>query len=101
MEAVCILFDKTPDWNESKKLLSQMDLMERLKDYDKDNIPAKFIKKLQKYYTDPRFVPEEIRKISTSAMSLVLYYSFPTFYNCVELNRSMFVVHVVASNGNV
>lgn len=73
MEAVCILFDKPPEWVEAKKLLSQMDLMDQLKAYDKDNIPSKIIKKLQKYYTDPRFIPEEVKKISMSAMSLCMW----------------------------
>ena len=73
MEAVCILFDRPADWGEAKKLLSQMDFMDRLKDFDKDNINPKIIKKLQKYYSDPRFMPEEVRKISAAAMSLCLW----------------------------
>jgi dynein heavy chain len=41
LEAVCILMDVKPDWGEAKKLLGASDFMERLKDYDKDNIPKK------------------------------------------------------------
>lgn len=73
MEAVCILFDRPADWGEAKKLLSQMDFMDRLKDFDKDNISPKVMKKLQKYYADPRFTPEEVKKISAAAMSLCLW----------------------------
>jgi dynein heavy chain len=73
MEAVCILFDKPPDWGEAKKLLAQMDLLEKLAVFDKDNIHPKIIKKLQKYYNDPRFVPDEMKKISNAAMSLCMW----------------------------
>ena len=41
LEAVCILMGIKPDWGEAKKLMSQMDFMDQLKDYDKDNIPPK------------------------------------------------------------
>ena len=41
LEAVCILMGIKPDWGEAKKLMSQMDFMDQLKDYDKDNIAPK------------------------------------------------------------
>ena len=45
MEAVCILLGVKPGWDESKKLLGDMKFLERLKNYDKDNIKKKIIKK--------------------------------------------------------
>jgi len=60
LEAVCILMDTKPDWGEAKKLMSQMDFMEQLRDYDKDNIPKKIITKVKKYYDDPRFTPGKL-----------------------------------------
>lgn len=41
--------------------------------YDKDNIDPKIIKKLDKYFKDPRFVPEEIKKQSSAAMCLCMW----------------------------
>lgn len=41
-----------------------MNFMERLKDYEKDNIPKKSIQALQKYIANPKFVPEEVKKVS-------------------------------------
>eukprot|EP00981_Chlorochromonas_danica_P000077 scaffold30_cov166-Ochromonas_danica.AAC.10 len=73
LEAVCILLDVKPDWSEAKRLLSQMDFMDTLKAYDKDNIPPRIIKKVEKYYKDPRFLPEEIKKQSSAAMCLCMW----------------------------
>lgn len=73
MEAVCVLFDKSPTWEEAKKLLSLMDFMDRLVLFDKDNVSPKIIVKLEKYYSDGRFVPEEVKKQSTAAMCLCMW----------------------------
>jgi dynein heavy chain len=60
MQAVCVLFGVKPKWEEAKKLLGQMNFMDKLKEFEKDNIPPKTIKALKKYLDDPRFVPEEV-----------------------------------------
>lgn len=73
LEAVCILMGEKPDWGEAKKLMSAMDFMTKLKDYDKDNIAPSIIKKLDKYYKDPRFVPDEVKKQSSAAMCLCMW----------------------------
>ena len=57
-------------WGEAKKLMSQMDFLDQLKSYDKDNIDKKIIKQVKSYFDDPRFLPEEVKKISSAAMSL-------------------------------
>ena len=86
LEAVCILMDVKPDWNESKKLLSQMDFMDLLKTYDKDNINPKIIKKVEKYFKDPRFIPEEIKKQSSAAMCLCMWVRAMVMYDRVAKN---------------
>lgn len=86
LEAVCILMDVKPDWGEAKKLMSQMDFMDKLKDYDKDNIPPKIIKKVEKYYNDPRFVPDEIKKQSSAAMCLCMWVRAMVVYDKVAKN---------------
>jgi dynein heavy chain len=73
LEAVCILLSVKPDWSESKKLMNQSDFMDLLKNYDKDNIDPKIVKKLKKYYDDPRFLPDEIKKQSSAAMCLCMW----------------------------
>jgi dynein heavy chain len=83
LEAVCILLDVKPDWGEAKKLLSQMDFMDTLKGYDKDNINPKIIKKVEKYYKDPRFMPEDIKKQSSAAMCLCMWVRAMVVYDKV------------------
>ncbi len=83
LEAVCILLDVKPDWGEAKKLLSQMDFMDQLRRYDKDNINPKVIKKVDKYFKDPRFLPDEIKKISSAAMCLCMWVRAMVVYDRV------------------
>lgn len=73
MEAVCLLFGKKPTWEESKKLLGNTKFLDLCKTYDKDNIPTKTIKKLQKYVKDPDFLPEKMESVSAAAVSLCMW----------------------------
>lgn len=86
MEAVCILMDCKPEWGEAKKLLSQMDFMDSLKAYDKDNIPPKIIKKVKKYFDEPKFQPEEVKKQSSAAMCLCMWVRAMVVYDRVAKN---------------
>ena len=83
LEAVCILLDVKPDWGEAKKLMSKMDFMDILKDYDKDNIPVKTIKKVKKYYEDPRFTPDGVKAVSSAAMCLCMWVRAMVVYDRV------------------
>ena len=73
MEAVCILLSEKPDWSTAKVILSDPSFMQRLKDFDKDNIDAKNLKKLQKYLTDPMMQTDAVRSVSTAATSLCMW----------------------------
>jgi dynein heavy chain, axonemal len=91
MEAVCILLDVKPDnkgdyWGEAKKLMSQMDFMDKLKDYDKDNMNPKVIKKVMKWYDDPRFQPELVKAQSSAAMALCMWVRAMIIYDRVAKN---------------
>jgi dynein heavy chain len=86
MEAVCILLEKPPDWAEAKKLLSQLDFMDQLRLYDKDNIPPRIIKKVEKYFKDPRFQPELVKSISSAAMCLCMWVRAMVVYDSVAKN---------------
>ena len=91
LEAVCILMGIKPDWGEAKKLMSQMDFMDQLKDYDKDNIPPKVIKAMDKYYKDPRFLPELVAKQSSAAMCLCMWARAMIVYDAVA--KGIYLVH--------
>lgn len=47
--------------------------MNRLINFDKDNIPPKIIKQIVKYYDDAEFVPEVVERQSLAAKSLCMW----------------------------
>ena len=61
MEAVCVLLGTKTDWDSAKKVLSDPYLMEKLVEYDKDHIPARVIREINRYYDEPDLVPDCIR----------------------------------------
>ncbi|KAJ3216110.1 Dynein heavy chain 6, axonemal [Dinochytrium kinnereticum] len=73
MEAVCILFKAKPDWEGSKKLLGDSQLMKKMQDFDKDNIPDSVIKKLKKYTENPQFNAESVEKVSKACKSMCMW----------------------------
>ena len=73
MEGVCILLGAKPDWDSAKKVLSDTQFMNRLLNFDKDNIPPATIKKIIKYYDDPQFTPEAVERQSMAAKSLCMW----------------------------
>ena len=75
-----------PTWDESKKLLTDTKFLESLETYDKENIPDKTIKQLQKYINNPDFVPEKVKKVSTAATSLCMWVRAMDVYNRVAKN---------------
>ncbi|KAK3272243.1 hypothetical protein CYMTET_19451 [Cymbomonas tetramitiformis] len=85
MEAVCVLLDikaaRIPDkesgkmvndyWEPSKKLLGDVNFMDKLKTYDKDNIPVKIIGVIRdKYTANEDFTPQNAAKASSAAEGL-------------------------------
>ena len=86
MEAVCVALDvkpaKVPDpagtgrkiddyWGPSKLLLGEKDFVDRLRNYDKDNIEPRIIEKLrEKYIADENFTPENAAKAASAAEGL-------------------------------
>ncbi len=83
MTAVCVMLDTKPDrvpdpsgsgkmiedyWAPAKRLLGDMKFLERLKKYDRDNIPPRIIDVIRKkFVTDPEFTPEKVAKASSAA----------------------------------
>ena len=55
-------------WGPSKKLLGDMNFLQLLLEYDKDNIPVSVMKTIrEKYITDPTFKPEIVANASSAA----------------------------------
>ncbi|TYZ58010.1 hypothetical protein PybrP1_003505 [[Pythium] brassicae (nom. inval.)] len=86
MNAVCLLFGAKQEWNEAKKLLNDMKFLDKLKDFDKDNIPPKTIRALQKFMADDEFTPENLSSISTAATSLCMWVRAMYTYDTVAKN---------------
>ena len=62
MEAVCLLMGQKTDWSDAKVLLNQSNFLQQLAEYDKDNIPEKKIKSIQKYMKMADFNPADVKK---------------------------------------
>jgi dynein heavy chain len=60
----------TTDWAEAKKHLSDMNFLQQLIEYDKDNISEKLLQKIDKYMANPEFLPEKVGKVSQAAQGL-------------------------------
>jgi hypothetical protein len=70
MEAVCVLLGRKPDWETSKKLLGEVDFMEQLLNFDKDNIDPKRLKNLAKYISLEEFTAETVGKVFNVCISI-------------------------------
>jgi len=87
ISAVCVVLKEPKlDWDYAKKeVLGNSNFIQRLKDYDKDNIPPAVITKLQKWIQDPEFTPDNIeKKGSKSCRSLCTWVRAMDLYNRVS-----------------
>lgn len=83
MEAVCILMGSKTDWDAAKKLLGDLNFIEKLKTFDKDNISPAILKKLSKYIADPVMAVEAVKKVSKAATSLCMWVHAMDVYSSV------------------
>ena len=96
MEAVCIMMGvkpkKTGDvgnkvddyWDQAKKyVLGDTKLLEKLQNYDKDNIPEDIINKVTPYVENPDFEPEKVATASGACKGLCLWVRALNTYNKV------------------
>ncbi|XP_078090943.1 dynein axonemal heavy chain 3-like [Mustelus asterias] len=84
LTAICILKGIKPEkkvdpngkaaddyWLPAKKMLSDMKFLESLKDFDKDNIPAKVIAHIRRdFISSPEFQPSVIKNVSSACEGL-------------------------------
>ncbi|TMW63012.1 hypothetical protein Poli38472_005630 [Pythium oligandrum] len=73
MNAVCLLFNEKQSWDSAKKVLSDVTFLDRLKTFDKDNIPAPTLKKLSQCVSDPSMSVDVVSKVSKAATSLCMW----------------------------
>ena len=72
--AVCLLLGKKESFDQGKKEMNDpKKFILGLKTYDKDHIPDKQIKKLQKYLKQPNFKPETVESASKAGKSLCMW----------------------------
>lgn len=98
MAAVCIMRDIPPDrvpdpatgrkildyWGPSLKLLGDINFLQTLKDYDKDNIPPALMAKIRKEYLPNKdFKPSVVAKASSAAEGLCKWIIAMDMYDVV------------------
>lgn len=71
MEAICVLFNLNKvDWDSALRLISEPNFVNRVLNFDKDNIDDRILTKLRKYTQKPDFTPEKVGKASQAAKIL-------------------------------
>lgn len=70
MEAVMILKQLEPTWAESKRQLGEMNFLKDLKEFDRNHISDRTLKKIAGYTQNPEFVPDKVGIVSFAAKSL-------------------------------
>ncbi|XP_057654894.1 dynein axonemal heavy chain 2 isoform X2 [Diorhabda carinulata] len=73
MEAVNILVGVEPNWDAAKKLLGGMNFLQDLKDFDKNHISEKTLKKIATYTMSEEFIPDKVGIVSFAAKSLCMW----------------------------
>ncbi|XP_075210256.1 dynein heavy chain 2, axonemal kl-2 [Lycorma delicatula] len=73
MEAVMILKGVEPTWAEAKRQLGDVNFLNQLKDFDKDHISDKTLKKIAVYTSNEEFEPDKVGIVSVAAKSLCLW----------------------------
>uniref|UniRef100_A0A803W9U6 Dynein axonemal heavy chain 3 n=1 Tax=Ficedula albicollis TaxID=59894 RepID=A0A803W9U6_FICAL len=100
MESICVMRsikpERKPDpsgsgkmiedfWGPAKKLLSDIKFLDRLKSYDKDNIPPAIMKKVrEKFMNHPDFQPEVVKNVSSACEGLCKWVRAMEVYDRVQ-----------------
>merc|ERR1719353_714524 len=70
MCAVMTVMEKTPSWAQAKTELNDTNFLNRIKNFDKDNITNATLRKTEKYTKDPNFTPKLVQNVSAAAGAL-------------------------------
>ena len=67
LAAVMTCLDRQTDWASARKMMADSNnFLNMLKNYDKDNVSAKTLKKLEVYYNNPAFTPDNVKAKSAA-----------------------------------
>ncbi|XP_035825271.1 dynein heavy chain 6, axonemal [Aplysia californica] len=81
--AVCVLFQKKPDWSSGKLFLGDPQFLKMLLNFDRNNQPDKVYTRLKKYTKDPNFNPEAVGKVSLACKCICSWVLAIDNYNTV------------------
>ena len=87
-EAICILFDKQPSWQEAKKLFISTSFMQKVLAMDESVLTAAKIEKLRKYTEQPMFNPDKLFNINVSVRGFCLWIRHLTHYYYLKSQMS-------------
>ena len=73
LEAVCTLLNEKTDWANIKVVMMDLNFLDRLKSYQKNNISDNILKKLRAYTTKPEFEPQLVGQKNAASKSLCLW----------------------------
>jgi len=73
MSAVMIVLGKETSWASVKKELTDSAFLKKIMEYDKDNVPAATLKKIEKYTKQDNFKPAYVERISMAAGALCMW----------------------------
>jgi dynein heavy chain, axonemal len=73
LEAVNIMLGEKTDWSSCKSVIVDINFMDRLKSYDRNNIPEACLKKIKPYISKTEFDPIYVGKQSQACKSLCLW----------------------------
>jgi len=73
LSGVMVLVKCEPSWNEAKKQLGDPNFLNRLINYDKDQLVESLLNKVSKFTTRPEFDPETVGSVSRAAKSLCMW----------------------------
>lgn len=81
MCAVCVLFQRKPDWPTAKQMLGDPNFLKKLLQFDKNAVPDTVFTKLKKYTKVADFKAETVGKVSVACRSLCLWVLALEHYN--------------------
>lgn len=98
MNATCVMLEETPDWRSGKRLLHDMKFLQRVVEFDKDDIRKKTLRKFRRYYDNADFQPQKVAKVSFMAHRLCLWWRSVFEYHTVlqEVRPNLMAMHHMA-----
>ncbi|VTZ70290.1 dynein beta chain, putative [Plasmodium chabaudi chabaudi] len=73
LSIVMIILNKNPSWDQAKIELGDANFLTKLKSFDKDSIPDKTLKKIEKFTKNPIYSPKAVKKVSAATGALCMW----------------------------